>query len=84
MFFLKRDIDFFYLLLFFFYFFFFGGGGGGAPIALSRLCACTGSSGSSLVIFSLIYYANVLTRKAPITTAADAKFCDIFPSFRKK
>ena len=83
MFFLKRDIDFF-IYYYYYYFFFFLGGGGGAPIALSRLCACTGSSGSSLVIFSLIYYANVLTLKAPITTAADAKFCDIFPSFRKK
>ena len=26
----------------------------------------------------------VLTLKAPITTAADNKFCDIFPSFRQK
>ena len=25
-----------------------------------------------------------LTLKAPITTAADDKFCDIFPSFRQK
>ena len=25
-----------------------------------------------------------LTLKAPITTAADDKFCDIFPNFRKK
>ena len=25
-----------------------------------------------------------LTLKAPITTAADDKFCDIFPNFRQK
>ena len=25
-----------------------------------------------------------LTLKAPITTAADDKFCDIFPNFQKK
>ena len=25
-----------------------------------------------------------LTLKAPITTAADDQFCDIFPSYRKK
>ena len=28
--------------------------------------------------------ANVLTLKAPITTAVDDKFCDIFPNFREK
>ena len=27
---------------------------------------------------------NVLTLKAPVTTAADDKFCNIFPNFRKK
>ena len=27
---------------------------------------------------------NLLTLKAPITTAADDKFCDIFPNFRQK
>ena len=26
---------------------------------------------------------NLLTLKAPIATAADDKFCDIFPSFKK-
>ena len=29
-------------------------------------------------------YEDSLTLKAPITTAADDKFCDIFPNFRKK
>ena len=27
---------------------------------------------------------NLLTLKAPITTAADDKFCEIFPNFQKK
>ena len=27
---------------------------------------------------------NMLTLKAPITTAADNKFCNIFPNFRQK
>ena len=27
---------------------------------------------------------SLLTLKGPITTAADDKFCDIFPSFKKK
>ena len=31
-----------------------------------------------------IQQAKVLTLKAPITTAADDKFCKIFPNFRKK
>ena len=31
-----------------------------------------------------ISIAAALTLKAPITTAADDKFCDIFPCFRKK
>ena len=29
-------------------------------------------------------HAKELTLKAPITTAADDKFCDIFPNFRQK
>ena len=32
--------------------------------------------------FYLVYIINGL--KAPITTAADDKFCDIFPSFQQK
>ena len=34
------------------------------------------------VIYAFIN--SVLTLKAPITTAADDKFCDVFPNFRKK
>ena len=30
------------------------------------------------------YYHLVITPKAPITTAADDKFCDIFTNFRQK
>ena len=30
------------------------------------------------------YYDYILTLKAPITTAADDKFCDIFPDFQQK
>ena len=33
--------------------------------------------------FSLLPYA-ILTLKAPITTAADDKFCNTFPSFKQK
>ena len=29
-------------------------------------------------------YVQILNLKAPITTAADDKFCDIFPNFRNK
>ena len=29
-------------------------------------------------------FLEMLTLKAPITTAADDKFCDIFPNFRQK
>ena len=29
------------------------------------------------------YFVPFLTLKAPITTAADDKFCDIFPNFQK-
>ena len=32
----------------------------------------------------VLRHAGLLTLKAPITTAADGKFCDIFPSFRQK
>ena len=30
-----------------------------------------------------LLWSKGLTLKAPITTAADGKFCDIFPTFRK-
>ena len=35
------------------------------------------------LIFQMLQVAN-LTLKAPIMTAADNKFCDIFPNFRQK
>ena len=34
--------------------------------------------------FQFVGHDKMLTLKAPITTAADDKFCDIFPNFRKK
>ena len=37
------------------------------------------------IIFALRFYCiEFLTLKAPITTAADDKFCEIFPNFRQK
>ena len=45
------------------------------------------TTGSSLIrVHSAcsIKKSNALTLKAPLTTAADDKFCYIFPSFRKK
>ena len=35
-------------------------------------------------VFALFEQNSVLTLKAPITTAAEDKFYDIFPSFRQK
>ena len=32
----------------------------------------------------LVQTGTILTLKAPFTTAADDKFCGIFPNFRKK
>ena len=32
----------------------------------------------------MIFACPVMTLKAPITTAADDKFCDVFPNFRQK
>ena len=37
-----------------------------------------------LFMVSKMKRANTLTLKVPITTAADNKFCDIFPNFQKK
>ena len=36
------------------------------------------------IIFVLNLLLGTLTLKAPFTTAADDKFCDIFPNFREK
>ena len=36
-----------------------------------------------LCIMITFLQCDQLTLKAPITTAADDKFCDIYPSFRK-
>ena len=42
----------------------------------------------SACVFKILFYAykisTFLTLKAPITTAWDDKFCEIFPNFRKK
>ena len=35
-------------------------------------------------IKTICFYSNKLTLKAPITTAAADKFCDIFPNFQIK
>ena len=40
--------------------------------------------GSDLGSHCLSLYLIFLTLKAPITTEADDKFCDIFPNFQKK
>ena len=39
---------------------------------------------SGLTVAALIWIASTLTLKAPIMTAADDKFWDIFPNFLKK
>ena len=56
---------------------------------LSLKGGCTGSSESTLVYMPHCRKSHVathlaLTLKAPITTAADDDFCDIFLKFRKK
>ena len=37
-----------------------------------------------LSILEIFHLSPILTLKAPIRTAADDKFCDIFPNFRQK
>ena len=47
---------------------------------VGRLTACT----EFQWVGRLTASKDILTLKAPITTAADDKFCDIFSSFRKQ
>ena len=57
------------------------------PAAMCNASFCGISSGPTLFTKVPVYWYPVykrLTLKAPITTAADDNFCDIFPSFRQK
>ena len=40
-------------------------------------------SGKSMLYYTYVHVTFMLTLKAPNTAAADDKFCEIFPNFRK-